>query len=262
MRCGFGRSLPDAIRVMMQTSSTGESTMRGGISLLVDASRHGCARRRSSTRARGIARRRGIARNKFLGVLVLLVLIRIGDSHAGEPTAFSFAPPKPDFKSGATPRGEPLALTTPTFELPKTYQAIGPVTEDPVFPGDFRPRRRPVMDREPDVAALEGAPMSNGASVWQRLGEYRSHGRVRLLTLWETGGSSVSLQAGKKGEPSLQWTSHSMNHGGATRGLFDQLLPAAMTNGGRSSHGAAHPAISDPATRPIRQSDAGMGTTK
>jgi hypothetical protein len=53
-----------------------------------------------------------------------------------------------------------------------------------------------------------------------------------------------------------------MNHGGATRGLFDQLLPAAMTNGGRSSHGAAHPAISDPATRPIRQSDAGMGTTK
>jgi hypothetical protein len=247
---------------MMQPSSTGKSTLRGAVSLHAGASRHGGARRRSSTRARDIARRHGIARNKFLGVLVLLVLIRAGDSQAGELTAFSFAPPKPDFKSGATPRGQNLALTTPTFELPKTYPALGPLMEDPVFPGDFRPRKRSVVDRDPDVAALEGAPMSNGASVWQRLGEYRAHGRVRLLTLWETGGSSVSLQAGKKGEPSLQWTSRSMNHGGATRGLFDQLLPAAMTNGGRSSHGAPHPTIGDPATRPTRQSDAGMGTTK
>jgi hypothetical protein len=247
---------------MTQYSSTGESTLRGGVSLYVAASRRWGARRRSGIRPRTSAHRRGSARDRFLGVLVLLVLIRIGDSQAGEPTAFSFAPPKLDFKSGATPRGETLALTTPTFELPKTYPAIGPVIEDPVFPGDFRPRRRPVMDRDPEVAALADAPMSNGGSVWQRLGEYRSHGRVRLLTLWETGGGSVSLQAGKKGEPSLQWTSHSMNHGGATRGLFDQLLPAAMTNGGRSSHGAPHPTNSDPATRPTRQSDAGMGTTK
>jgi len=68
------------------------------------------------------------------------------------------------------------------------------------------------------------APMLRGTTVWQRLSEYRAHDRVRVLTLWESGGSTVSLQAGKRGSPSLQWTSGAMIHGAGTRGLLDRLF--------------------------------------
>jgi hypothetical protein len=223
---------------MTEASSTRESTLRSG------------------------ARRHGGARDKLLMVVVLLILIRTAESLAGEQTTLRFAPQKPDFKSGTSARREPSALTMPIPGLPNTYQAIGPVTEDPLFPSDFRPRGRSILDRDSQAAAFQDPPMSNGTSVWQRLGEYHSHGRVCLLTLWEAGGNSLSLQAGKKGQPSLQWTSHSMNHGGATRGLFDQLLPASMTNGSRNSHGAPHATSGDPATRPTKQSEAGMGAAK
>ena len=225
---------------MTQASSTGESTLRGG------AGRHGSAR------------------EKLFMVVVLLILIRTGESLAGEQTTLPFAPQKPDFKSGANARREPWALTTPILGLPNTYRAIGPVTENPRFPGDFRPRGRSMLDRDSQVAAFEDPAMSHGTSVWQRLEECHSHGRVRLLTLWEAGGNSLSLQAGRKGQPSLQWTSHSMNHGGATRGLFDQLLPSSMTNGSRNSHGAPHVTNSDPAARLTKQSEAeaGMGAAK
>ena len=68
--------------------------------------------------------------------------------------------------------------------------------------------------------------MLRGTSVWQRLSDYKSHDRVRLLTLWESPGSTVSLQAGKRGDPSLQWTSRLMNRelGMPGRGFLRRLL--------------------------------------
>jgi hypothetical protein len=65
-------------------------------------------------------------------------------------------------------------------------------------------------------------------TVWQRLQEYRSHDRVRVLTLWESGASAVSIQTNRKGDPSLQWTSRLMNRGGATRGLLDRWMPVSV----------------------------------
>jgi hypothetical protein len=59
-----------------------------------------------------------------------------------------------------------------------------------------------------------------------------------LLTLWQTGGSSLSLQAGKGGAPSLQWSTPWVHREGASRGVFDHLLaePArAAANNLRSS---------------------------
>jgi hypothetical protein len=64
------------------------------------------------------------------------------------------------------------------------------------------------------------------------MSEYRSHDRVRLLTLWESSESTVSLQAGKRGDPSLQWTSRSMNRGGSTRGLLDRLFAVSLAGAG------------------------------
>jgi len=86
-------------------------------------------------------------------------------------------------------------------------------------------------------------PMLQGTSVWEQLAEYRSQNRVRLLTLWQTKGSSLSLQAGKRGAPSLQWSTPWVHHeGGASRGLFDRLLPRPRTGTSNSRGTLPRPA--------------------
>jgi hypothetical protein len=70
------------------------------------------------------------------------------------------------------------------------------------------------------------------STVWQQMADYKSRDRVRVLTLWESTGSSVSLQAGRHGDPSLQWTSRWMNHGGSTKGLLDQLFNVSLSGAG------------------------------
>ena len=80
--------------------------------------------------------------------------------------------------------------------------------------------------------------MLRGTTVWQRMSEYKSRDRVRLLTLWESSASTVSLQAGKGGDPSLQWTSRVMNRGGSTRGLLDQLFSVSFVGAGNAQRGA------------------------
>ncbi len=69
---------------------------------------------------------------------------------------------------------------------------------------------------------------------------------MRLLTLWESRGGAISLQAGKRGDPSLQWNSRIMNHDGSTRGLFDRLLSMSF-GGARNGPHSATPASSAPA---------------
>jgi hypothetical protein len=71
-------------------------------------------------------------------------------------------------------------------------------------------------------------PMFRTTTVWQRLNEYRAQDRVRVLTLWETGGSNVSLQADKKGGPSLQWSSSWTSQSRASHGVLDRLLSATL----------------------------------
>src|SRR6202021_1807391 len=115
-----------------------------------------------------------------------------------------------------------------------------PATSDnPVFSAtEFRPRKHTVFDSDPAVNSFADAPMLRGTTVWQRLAEYRSHDRVRLLTLWESSGSSVSLQAGKRGDPSLQWTSRLMNRGGSTEGLLDRLFSVSLARAGNGLRNA------------------------
>src|SRR5258708_614240 len=65
--------------------------------------------------------------------------------------------------------------------------------------------------------------------------ESKSQGRVRLLTLWQSSVSSVSLQAGKHGMPSLQWSTPWMHREVASSGLFDRFLTVSPRNGGGGS---------------------------
>lgn len=190
-------------------------------------------------------------------LLAVVTLLSAGQAPAGEQSAIGVETLKPDFNGGPLMGREPLSLSASPFDLPKTYRAIDMTPLDP-HPGDFRPRRPSVVERDSAAAGSGDLPLLHGTSVWQRLADYRAHGRIRLLTLWETGGNSVSLQAGKKGEPSLQWTSRSMNRGGATRGLFDQLLQSGM----RGPRPATHPSASDAFQRPGKPPETGPGANK
>jgi hypothetical protein len=118
----------------------------------------------------------------------------------------------------------------------------------PVFSTtEFRPRKHTVFDRDPAVSEFTDAPMIHYTTVWQRLSEYKSHDRVQVLTLWESSGSSVSLQAGKRGDPSLQWTSRLMNRGGSTRGLLDRFFSASIAGAASGFHTSSSRSSNAPA---------------
>jgi len=99
---------------------------------------------------------------------------------------------------------------------------------------EFRPHGPSVTSKSP--AAVRGAPLGHDAdaTLWQRLRDFKTRDGVRLLTLWNSSWSTLSLQTGKRGGPSLQWTSRSMNRDGAKSGLFDRLFP--VTIAGEPSH--------------------------
>jgi hypothetical protein len=179
--------------------------------------------------------------------LLLCMLVRSGAGVAGELTAATGDPAAPE--TAAWRQSAPLPASL--FALPMTHPvdlppspaaptvtaaSANPATDKVFSTQEFRPRGRSVLDPDYREDGRNDAPMLRGTNVWQNLADYRSHDRVRLVTLWETSGSSVSLQAGRKGTPSLQWTSRLMNRGGATRGLFDQIFAGSLAGFARGLH--------------------------
>jgi hypothetical protein len=141
--------------------------------------------------------------------------------------------------------------------LPPSYQANGPGLRT-LPTAEFRPRGRSLLEKDSPIGDAD-MPMLRGTTVWQRLSDYRSRDRVRVVTLWETAGSSVSLQAGRKGNPSLQWTSRLMNRGGATRGLLDQVLSTSLGGVVRGLHLTPHSAGTDAFGRPSKPMEGVLG---
>jgi hypothetical protein len=193
--------------------------------------------------------RHGI-RDKVLVGLVLFTLVRTGEALAGEQASFGNGAVNPDF--GDFRRSSPPApalITAPELFAP----AAGDKQEFSTT--EFRPRKRSVLDPDPAANSFGDAPMLRGTTVWQRLSEYRARDRVRVLTLWESGSSTVSLQAGKRGSPSLQWTSGAMIHGAATRGLLDRLFAVSLAGAGnrlrRPDRPASAPALSNQVNGPV-----------
>jgi hypothetical protein len=141
-----------------------------------------------------------------------------GEALAKDQALGSDGPPKPG------------AETSVFFALPV------PLNEPRVFSAtEFRPRTQALSGADP--AKREGsvidAPMLD-TSVARQWRESKSQGRVRLLTLWQSSVSSVSLQAGKHGMPSLQWSTPWMHRDVASKGLFDRFLTVPRGGGGGS----------------------------
>jgi hypothetical protein len=189
-------------------------------------------------------------RERMLVGLVLFTLVRTGEALAGDQASITNATLDPDV--GNLRQSSPPAralITAPEFFAAPT------AADSQIFSTtDFRPRRRMVFDRDPTANSFGDAPMLRGTTVWQRMSEYKSHDRVRLLTLWESSVSTVSLQAGKRGDPSLQWTSRSMNRGGSTRGLLDRLFAVSLAGAGNRLRHADRPTGAAAAAPPIQVS--------
>jgi hypothetical protein len=181
--------------------------------------------------ARRTARRGGGA----LLPLLLFTLVRSAEVLAGDQASDAGA---------RRPLPDALLAPNPSFSIDrsqadsKTFSAT-----------EFTPRGHTQVNADSSASFGFGsdAPMYQGATVWQRMAEFRSQNRVRLLTLWETRGSTLSLQAGKHGGPSLQWSSPWMMHDSASHGLFDRLFSVPL----RGSPGLARSApVRTPAEAP------------
>jgi hypothetical protein len=163
-------------------------------------------------------------RQGILPGLVLFGLVHAGQASAADQASIiraTFDPVvdyfHPSSVPGAAAMTTPGVFTAPALDGKQAFSAT-----------DFRPRKRTVFDSDPTANIYSDSTLLRTTTVWQRMSEYKSHDRVQVLTLWESSGSTVSLQAGKRGDPSLQWTSRLMNHGGATQGLLDRLFSVSL----------------------------------
>jgi len=228
----------------------------------------------------GARRGLGSTCDRLLSTLALLAVVSAGDALAGEEGATkTHSSELRPFGSFAAPLSAP-SLTVPSFAASSlTEPAVpsfadpslfgrslsAPILSEPLYPAallsapstyplpqlpdtktfsstEFRPRGRSVLEDDLHLGVEDG--LMHDTDLWQQLAEYRNRDRVRLLTLWNSGLGTVSLQAGHKGDPSLQWTSHLMSRG-ATHGLLDRWLPVSRLSDG-GSHAVTHGAASSP----------------
>jgi hypothetical protein len=186
--------------------------------------------------------------------LMIFTLVRTSEALAGQHVSMTGDALKPDL----LPTQDPAPLTAPAFGIPSNYQALG-LTADKTSPAQsFRPRGRSILEKESPFSGPAESPLISDTTVWQRLSQYRAHDRVRVLTLWETGGNSVSLQAGRKGDPSLQWTSRLMSRGSTAHGVLDELISTSLGAAlGHAQHAASRGAVTEAAGKPERLLEVG-----
>jgi hypothetical protein len=137
--------------------------------------------------------------------------------------------------------------------VPPSFALSRPLADPTFSVTEFRPRRSSMQAA--DLAGKTGpildAPLLQGTSLAQQMAHFKSQNRVRLLTLWQTQGSTLSLQAGRHGSPTLQWSTPWMNRAGASQGLLDHLLPSRSVAAFRSPFTkAASASVARPADFP------------
>jgi hypothetical protein len=177
------------------------------------------------------ARSNGLRDRMLVGVM-LFTLIRSSEVLAADQASLADGALHPGM-GGIRQSSQPA----PALSQPPDFFTASAIAEEPRFSAtDFRPRKSAAFDKNPAAGLFGETSLLRNTTVWQRLSEYRSHDRVRVLTLWESNSSSVSLQADRRGGPSLQWTSRVMNRGGATQGVLDRWFSTSLTHAGLGLH--------------------------
>jgi hypothetical protein len=174
---------------------------------------------------------RGVGlRGSMLMALAIYGIARGSEASAAD-TAPKFELPRPQFSA-------PI-LAHPLFS-PSFAATPAPVEPEAFWPSEFRPRKRGLFtsDAGRSETRLTDMPRLQDNSMARQLSEFKSQDRLRLLTLWQSHASSLSIQAGKHGAPSLQWSTPWVRRESGPRGLFDHLLsvsPQGAFGGGRSA---------------------------
>jgi hypothetical protein len=179
--------------------------------------------------------------NRFLIGLVVLALVRAGAALAGDQASITAG-------TGNLEQRDPhpsTSIPASALAASEAYRIPSVPALEPFSAKDFRPRGHSLFETDPRLDISDDA-LIRDTSVWQRLSEYRTHDRVQVLTLWKSSASTVSLQADRKGGPSLQWTSRLMNRDGATHGLLDRLFPVSAIGESNTARNVSHSAL--PAT--------------
>jgi len=168
-------------------------------------------------------------------LLMALVLYSLVPSDA----AASDSPQSPAARRNADTQTLARAqIVAPSYPAPFAF--VAPRAEVQAFSStEFRARKPGLLEATAaaDQAFVIDAPMLRDTSIARGLSEAKSQDRVRLLTLWQTRASSLSLQAGKRGAPSLQWSTPWMHRDAAARGLFDRWLPVSPRSFGSAVRG-------------------------
>jgi hypothetical protein len=204
-----------------------------------------------TTIAGSTERRCNVIRENALLTLVLCGVVRATQALAGDQPSNADSMPA----HGSQDPHAAQAAAAPPFSVP--FVSAKPLADDAFSATEFRPRKHSGvgLDSARSGASIIDAPMLQSTSVWQQMADYKSQDRVRLLTLWQTRGSSLSLQAGKRGAPSLQWSTPWVHREGATRGLFDRLLAApARAAGGNLRGSVPRPAGASAPSKPVELS--------
>jgi len=201
-------------------------------------------RSKSSARKLGCAARSRNCTRALFGVAVLTCLGAC-DALAGD--AGAELGPRPHVDEVTMPAAGGAKsfvgpLFAPPLDMSNAYALPNPAETKSYSAKDFRPRGRSVFETDRRGPAEDN--LAFDATIWQRLNEYRNRDQVRVLTLWESGASSVSLQAGHRGGPSLQFTSRLMNRGAATHGLLDRVFPVSILRNSISRSLEARPTSS------------------
>jgi hypothetical protein len=173
--------------------------------------------------------------DRLLLGLAVLALLRGGAASAETPAAQAQpehdVAPRTSFKAATLPEfTKHYTLSDPLLTAPHEYRLTELSETKSYSATEFRPRGHSIFDADPRLSP-PGGTLTADKNLLQRFNDYRSHDRVRVLTLWDTGASAVSIQTDHKGDPSLQWTSHLFNHGGATQGLLDHFFPVSVFGG-------------------------------
>jgi hypothetical protein len=202
------------------------------------------------------ARRCNIIRENVLLTLVLCSVVRATQALAGDQPSSADSPHGPYAANSRDTRNVSASMFSAPFVSAK------PLIDDGFSATEFRPRMHSVAssDSARSGASIIDTPMLRSTSVWQHMADYKSQDRVRLLTLWQMRGSSLSLQAGRHGAPSLQWSTPWVHREGTSRGLFDRLLAMPARAAGNSLRsGVARPTGVAAQSKP-QDSSAGTGT--
>ena len=163
-----------------------------------------------------------LVRERILLAWVLYALARSGQALAGDSVPIGDVAAAP---AAANPRPPTISMES---LLAPPFQAERSLAEPQQFSStDFRPRRHESAAGESSRQAnfsLDGSTLHT-KTTWQEMSQFKSQDRLRLLTLWEASGSTLSLQAGRRGGPSLQWSSPWVRRQGTVHAaLLDRLF--------------------------------------